>query len=74
MGEIHFPRGTMLRLFRAQLDRDQVRAVIQHLLRRCPVCLADARRAAVLEGFHFPEEEMDWEGEFDPELSRRVCA
>jgi hypothetical protein len=73
MGEIHFPRGAMLRLFRAQLDRDQVRAVIQHLLRRCPVCLADARRAAILEGFHFPDEEL--ETEFDPEraIYQEVC-
>ena len=73
MAEGHFPRGTMQRLFRAQLSRDQSRAVIRHLLRSCPVCLEEARRAAILEGFHFPDE--DRESEFDPEVSdRRVCA
>jgi hypothetical protein len=73
MGEGHFPRGTMQRLFRAQLNRDQSRAVIHHLLRSCPVCLEEARHAAILEGFHFPEEDL--EGELDPEISFwRVCA
>ena len=69
MAEGHFPRGTMQRLLRAQLNREQARAVIHHLLRRCPVCLAEARRAAIVEGFHFPDEDL--ESEFDPELLDR---
>lgn len=69
MAEGHFPRGTMQRLFRAQLHRDQARAVIRHLLRRCPACLEEARSAAILEGFHFPDEDL--EDEFDPQFSDR---
>ncbi len=73
MAEGHFPRGTMQRLFRAQLNREQARAVIHHLLRCCPVCLEEARRAAILEGFHLPDEDL--ENELDPVLlDRRVCA
>lgn len=53
MADDHFSRETIERFFRSDLERDENRDFVRHLLRQCPLCSPLLRDVARRQDFRF---------------------